>query len=114
MTKANWLTCLGVASAFVFAATVSQAQTTNVCTGHIAQVLSEHGVKMGELTNQSWNTIRFTERGGYGPVDGYQFSAQPASCKDGSLNISVTTGCEISDIHTDGDCKIKGIPHWWW
>jgi hypothetical protein len=47
-------------------------------------------------------------------VYGYQFSGQPASCKSGNLYISVTTGCEISNMHTEGSCMIKGIPNYWW
>ena len=47
-------------------------------------------------------------------MSGYQFYGRPASCSSGSLYISVTTGCEISNMHTEGGCMIKGIPNHWW
>ena len=31
----------------------------------------------------------------------------------GGLFVSFSTGCEIEDAHTYGDCRIKGLPHWW-
>jgi hypothetical protein len=92
----------------------AQAQQ-NVCPANIAQVLSEYGVKFGEIVNPTWQTVRWQHRGEEGgPVSGYQFSGQPASCKSGNLYISVTTGCEISNMHTEGGCMIKGIPNYWW
>lgn len=91
-----------------------QAQQ-NVCEVNVAQVLAEYGVKMSDIADSSWQTSRWASRGdAYGPINGYQFSGRPASCDSGTLYVSVTTGCEISNLHTQGGCKIKGIPDHWW
>lgn len=95
--------------------TASAAQAQNACQDNISQVLAEYGVKISEIANPTWQTQYWQHRGGNGPVSGFQFYGTPASCSDGgSLYVSVTTGCEISDMHTDGNCKIRGIPHYWW
>ena len=79
------------------------------------QVLSEYGVKFGDVVNPTWQTLRWAHPGdANGPVSGYQFYGRPASCSSGSLYVSVTTGCEISNMHTEGGCMIKGIPNHWW
>ena len=92
----------------------AQAQQ-NVCQANIAQVLSEYGVKLTDVVNPTWQTLRWAHPGDEnGPVSGYQFYGRPASCSSGSLYISVTTGCEISNMHTEGGCMIKGIPNHWW
>jgi hypothetical protein len=91
----------------------AQAQQ-HVCQANIAQALAEHGVMLSEVRNLTWQTLHWAAPGRNGPVSGYQFYGQPASCSSGDLNISVTTGCEISDMHTEGGCMIKGIPNYWW
>jgi hypothetical protein len=87
----------------------------NVCQANVAQVLSEYGVNLNDVANPTWQTQRWAHRGeANGPVYGYQFSGQPATCSSGNLYISLTTGCEISEMHTDSGCMIKGIPNYWW
>jgi hypothetical protein len=71
-------------------------------------------MKLSGVANPTWQTLRWAAPGRNGPVSGYQFDGQPASCSKGSLYISVTTGCEIADMHTEGGCMIKGIPNHWW
>ena len=87
----------------------AQAQE-NVCQADIVQVLSEHGMKLSDVANPTWRTQRWYDNG---PVSGYQFNGQPASCSSGGLHISVTTGCHIADMYTDQGCMIEGIPHYW-
>ncbi|MBK8176639.1 MAG: hypothetical protein IPK66_15645 [Rhodospirillales bacterium] len=101
------------AAGTVLVSGAAQAQQ-NVCQGNIAQVLSEHGVKLSEVADPQWQALRWAAAGRNGPVSGYQFYGRPASRSSGSLNISVTTGCEISDMHTEGGSMIKGVPNYWW
>ena len=110
----NQLQMAAVVAVMMMVGSAAQAQQ-NVCQANVAQVLSEYGVKFGEIVNPTWQTLRWQHRGEEGgPVSGYQFSGQPSSCKSGNLYISVTTGCEISNMHTYGGCMIKGIPNHWW
>jgi|SRR5512132_1931934 hypothetical protein len=102
-----------IAAVMMMVGSTAQAQE-NVCQANIAQVLSEHGVKLSDVANPAWQTLHWAAPGRNGPVSGYQFYGRPASCSSGSLYISVTTGCEISDMHTEGGCMIKGIPNYWW
>jgi hypothetical protein len=103
-----------IAAVMMVVGSAAQAQQ-NVCQANIAQVLSEYGVKLSDVVNPTWQTLRWAHPGDEnGPVSGYQFYGRPASCSSGSLYISVTTGCEISNMHTDGGCMIKGIPNHWW
>jgi hypothetical protein len=89
---------------------------TNPCQSNMSFLLAEHGIKMNDMKNPQWQVMRFAYHGSQqdGPVQGYQFYGQPASCSGGELVASMTVGCEVSDLHTNGDCKVKGIPHWWW
>jgi len=106
---------LGAISAVVMLLGGAAHAQQNVCQGNIAQVLAEYGVTLSGVTNQSWQTLRWDHRGSEGgPVSGYQFSGTPGSCSSGSLYVTVTTGCEISNMHTEGGCMIKGIPNHWW
>jgi hypothetical protein len=103
-----------IAAVMMVVGSTARAQQ-NVCQANIAQVLSEYGVKFSDVANPTWETLRWAHRSDEnGPVSGYQFSGQPASCKSGTLYVSVTTGCEISNMHTYGGCMIKGIPNHWW
>ena len=40
----------------------AQAQQ-NVCQANIAQVLSEYGVKLSDVVNPTWQTLRWAHRG---------------------------------------------------
>ena len=112
MTKRIHVTVIAAVVIMVGSAALAQQ---NVCQANVAQVLSEYGVNLNDVTNPTWQTQRWAHRGeANGPVYGYQFSGRPASCSSGSLYISLTTGCEISEMHTDGGCMIKGIPNYWW
>lgn len=87
----------------------------NICEANIGQVLAEYGVKLGDVADPAWQTLRWAHRGdANGPVIGYQFTGRPPSCTAGGLYVTVTTGCEISDMHTAGGCMIRGIPNHWW
>lgn len=111
---ANNHSFVAIAAGIILAGAPAQAQQ-NVCQANVAQVLAEYGVKFGDIGNASWQTLRWAHRGDeYGPVSGYQFQGSPASCSSGNLYVTVTTGCEISDMHTAGGCMIKGVPNHWW
>ena len=104
----------GVAVAVLFLAAKAFAED-HVCSQEVAFALAEYGIKMSDIKNAKFRTDRFEQEGGAtGPIDDYEFTGQPAACSSGGLFISLTTGCAIEDLHTHGDCRIKGIPHWWW
>ena len=105
----------GFALAVLFLAGRASAQD-HVCSQQLAFALSEYGIKMSDIKDAQFRTNRFAREGGQnnGPIDDYEFTGQPAACSSGGLFASLSTGCEIEDLHTHGDCRIKGIPHWWW
>jgi hypothetical protein len=110
----NRLQMAAVVAVMMMVGSAAQAQQ-NVCQANIAQVLFEHGVNLNDVANPTWQTFRWAHRGeANAPVYGYQFSGRPASCSSGELYVSVTTGCEIAEMHTEGGCMIKGIPNYWW
>jgi hypothetical protein len=98
-----------LAAGMMLVGSAARAQQ-NVCQDNIEQVLSEHGVKLSDVANPTWQTQRWYDNG---PVSGYQFHGQPGSCSSGSLHIMITTGCHIADMYTVGDCMIDGIPRYW-
>jgi hypothetical protein len=114
MIKQSISLSIGVALAVLFLAARASAQD-HVCSQQLAFALSEYGIKMSDIKNAQFRTDRFAHEGGQnGPIDDYEFTGQPAACSSGGLFMSLSTGCEIEDLHTHGDCRIKGIPHWWW
>lgn len=87
----------------------------NVCQPNLAQALSTYGVNVSDMSNTSWTTTRWAHPGDDdGPISGYQFSGTPKSCTSGSLYVSMDTGCTVTNMHTGGGCKIKGVPDHWW
>ena len=112
MTK--WAMSFWVATAVLFLGGTAFAED-HPCSQQVAFALSEYGIKMSDIKNAQFRTDRFEHEGSKnGPIDDYEFTGQPAACSSGGLFMSLTTGCEIEDLHTHGDCRIKGIPHWWW
>jgi hypothetical protein len=112
MTK--WAMPLRVAMAVLFLAGTASSED-HLCSQQVAFALSEYGIKLSEIKNAQFRTNRFQHEGSKnGPIDDYEFTGQPAACSGGGLFMSLSAGCEIEDVHTHGDCRIKGIPHWWW
>lgn len=74
-----------------------------LCQANIAQVLSEYGVKFGDVVNPTWQTLRWAHPGdANGPVSGYQFYGRPASCSRQSLRF--------------GHHRLRNLQHayrWW-
>jgi hypothetical protein len=113
MTK--WAMPPWLAMAVLFLAGTASSED-HLCSQQVAFALSEYGIKMSDIKNAKFRTYRFAHDGGpeNGPIDDYEFTGQPAACSSGGLSMSLSTGCEIEDSHTYGDCRIKGLPHWWW
>jgi hypothetical protein len=92
----------------------AQAQD-NTCQSAVADALSNYGVEWSTLKNVQWDTDTWNSgRNGQTSTSGYQMYAEPASCSDGSLVVEMWPDCRITDMHTQGSCKIKGIPNHWW
>jgi len=92
------------------------AAQDNKCEAAVKDALDNAGVKWSSLSNIQWDTDTWNSgRGTSEPtVSGYQFYAEPSSCTGGGVVVDINNLCQVSNMRTHGDCKIKGVPHWWW
>lgn len=85
------------------------------CREQIDYLLKHYGLSLDEMQDTYWYSDYFAERGGrVGEPDGHRFYGRPPSCKDGNVAIELYTSCHIDDVYSQGDCRVKGIPHVWW
>jgi hypothetical protein len=106
---------LFVAAGLLLIATGAGRAQDHPCQAAVEQALAVHGIKLSEVKVFGWRTDYFAaEHGGDGPIDGYRFYGRPPSCHDGEISIDLNSECWVNDVYTHGDCRVKGMAHFWW
>ncbi len=111
MTKGKSI-ALGVtfgAMVALFASSQSAKAQENQCQGAAEHRLEEYGLTMGDLTEVEWIAQR-SGRHQDGPVVSYHMWSLPKSCESGNLVLSMTAGCYITTVYTQGGCTVQGVP----
>ena len=114
MSKAKGIvlgTVFGVLVA-LFASSQSAGAQENACQDTVEHRLREYGLTMSDLTDIEW-IAQGSGRHQDGPIVSYHMWSLPKSCKSGNLVIDMTSGCYITTVYTQGDCKVKGVPSYW-
>lgn len=82
------------------------------CAKVVSSQLEAFGINMDSVKNVQWKTDNFNHHGA-NTVSGYRFYGEPPACESGQIAIEMWANCGITDTYTTGECRIKGVPHYW-
>ena len=82
------------------------------CEPVVAAQLKAVGLDMATLKNTQWQANNFDHKG-ENIVSGYRFYGEPPQCEGDNIAVEMWENCGITNIYTTGECRIKGVPHYW-
>jgi hypothetical protein len=86
----------------------------HACREQVARLLLNYGLDIDKMKDLQWYEDTYQTPEGTSVIDGYRVYATPDSCKAGDVVMRVLSfGCHIVDVHSRGDCRVKGMPYMW-